>query len=133
LRRQDQLASRILHHEILVDRLLEDRFHVEARVHDPSCGEHPGKVVEVSLEHELVDLHHGHVAELRQNVQLDGRLAAVGCLFFPCTALAQREEAVAGEPAESGDALVRPRLSCTPGLLRDSYVQRVLCLVLGHF
>jgi len=46
----------------------KDRLHLEPRVHDPACRKYAGKVVEVRLEHELVDLLHSYVAKLRQNV-----------------------------------------------------------------
>jgi hypothetical protein len=39
----------------LIDRLFEDRLHIETRMHHPSGRERVRKVIQVCLEHELVD------------------------------------------------------------------------------
>jgi hypothetical protein len=90
------------------------------------------QIVQVRLQHYLVDLRQGQVAKPCQNVVLDFAFANRCRLPSPCAAFAQREEAVAGKPSEGDNALVRSRLGCSTGLLREDFLERVLCLVLGH-
>ncbi|MEZ2346703.1 hypothetical protein [Terriglobus sp. RCC_193] len=96
-----QLPARVLHQELLLDGLIEDRSQVRAGLFYPVLVVAIRELIDMRLQHESVDGFERENPELVDQIDLNLSHLFLGCLGSPVS-LSKRKITVPNEPLEGG-------------------------------